>query len=450
VATLEKNQISEVLGQRAELIEQMRELNASVELENRDMTSEEEEKFKKMDADAEALELRAARMEKLAGLESARVSKREVIDRSNDEWQEMTDEEREAERRNSRKVVDLVELREKIEKGEVKAPSTFKEFNEMRQVGRPQDDPSYRWAFFRSMTVRDDRELAPEELRVLSKASAGAGLNLVPTTFERDLIELLRFTGVMRDISRVISTESGAALQVPVVSAHGVATWTAENAAFTVSDETFGQSTLNAYKAATIMLVSEELLADSAFDLAGYIGTEFSQRIGVLENTAYMVGDGSGKPTGVTTQASAGVTSGAATTISYADVLGLFHSLPVQYRRNAVYVLGDAAVKAIRLITGSVGQPLWQPALTAGAPDTLLGKPVYIDPDMASASAVTTGIISGLFGDFSYYWIRDVNGIAFQRLNELYAANGQVGFRAYHRTDGKLMNTAAIKKLTQA
>jgi HK97 family phage major capsid protein len=64
--------------------------------------------------------------------------------------------------------------------------------------------------------------------------------------------------------------------------------------------------------------------------------------------------------------------------------------------------------------------------------------------------AATTGLVSVLFGDFSYYWIRDVDGIAFQRLNELYAENGQVGFRAYHRTDGKLLNTAAVKKLTQA
>jgi HK97 family phage major capsid protein len=107
-------------------------------------------------------------------------------------------------------------------------------------------------------------------------------------------------------------------------------------------------------------------------------------------------------------------------------------------------------VKGIRGIVGTVGQPLWQPSIQAGQPDTLLGKGVYVDPDMASASAISTGTISGLFGDFSYYWIRDSSGIAFQRLNELYAANGQVGFRAYHRTDGKLMNTAAVKKLTQA
>jgi HK97 family phage major capsid protein len=72
---------------------------------------------------------------------------------------------------------------------------------------------------------------------------------------------------------------------------------------------------------------------------------------------------------------------------------------------------------------------------------------VYADPDMAAA---TTGLVSALFGDFNYYVIRDVDGVQFQRLNELYAENGQVGFRAYHRTDGYLMNTAAIKKLTQA
>jgi HK97 family phage major capsid protein len=110
-------------------------------------------------------------------------------------------------------------------------------------------------------------------------------------------------------------------------------------------------------------------------------------------------------------------------------------------------VANDSTIKLVRKLKDTTNQYLWQPGLQAGEPDTLLGKPVYADPDMPAA---TTGLVSALFGDFSYYWIRDVNGIAFQRLNELYAENGQVGFRAYHRTDGKLLNTAAVKKLTQA
>jgi HK97 family phage major capsid protein len=415
-------QINKLKEDRAGLYEKLRELTITAESEERDLTSEEAQEFDRIEKDAESLGQRAARLEKLEGLDP--VAQRKVNPGDPDDEPEQR-----------------------------KLPETLKEYREQRAADaglRPQDEGEYRKAFFKWLSSNSDDALEPDEKRVLSKASAGAGLNLVPTNFERELVNILRFFGVMRDISTVITTDSGAALQVPAIGSHGTASWTAENAAYSASDEAFTQITLNAWKAATIMLVSEELLQDSAFDLEAYIRTEFGSRIGVLENTAYMVGDGSSKPTGVTTQASAGVTAAGAAAITYADLLGLFHSLAVPYRRNAVFVFGDAAIKGIRGITGSVGQPLWQPALTAGQPDTLLGKPVYVDPDMASASAITTATISGLFGDFSYYWIRDSSGIAFQRLNELYAANGQVGFRAYHRTDGKLMNTAAVKKLTQA
>jgi predicted phage gp36 major capsid-like protein len=159
-----------------------------------------------------------------------------------------------------------------------------------------------------------------------------------------------------------------------------------------------------------------------------------------------MVGDGSSKPTGVTTQASAGVTAAGAAAITYADLLGLYHSLSVPYRRNASFVFGDAAVKAIRLLTGSVGQPLWQPALTrrgsrtrcSGSPSTStrtwrpLRRSRPRRSRVCSATSRTTGSATSTASRSS-------------GSNELYAANGQVGFRAYHRTDGALTNANAVK-----
>ena len=52
-----------------------------------------------------------------------------------------------------------------------------------------------------------------------------------------------------------------------------------------------------------------------------------------------------------------------------------------------------------------------------------------------------------LFGDFSGYWIADRQGRTFQRLNELYASTGQIGFRATQRVDGRLVESEKIKCL---
>ena len=63
--------------------------------------------------------------------------------------------------------------------------------------------------------------------------------------------------------------------------------------------------------------------------------------------------------------------------------------------------------------------------------------------------AIAAGAKTIAFGDFSYYWIADRQGRSFKRLNELYAANGQVGFLGSQRVDGKMILPEAVKVLVQ-
>lgn len=413
-----RKQIETLRGQRAKLIDEARTIVAAAEGENRDLTAEETQEFDRIEAESRSLKGRIDRLENLY-LEDR--EDRKVRAGDDDDVESRADE---------RKV-----------------PATLLEWKQQRSGVLPQDEDEYRSAFYRYLTARDLRDLTVDEQRALSKASAGAGANLVPTAFSRTLIESLRWMGSLRSLATVITTDAGETLQVPTVSAHGTASWVAENAAFSPSDETFGQSSLSAYKAATIIIVSEELLEDAAFDLEAYLRMEFSDRIGVLEETAYVVGDGTGKPTGITTQAAAGVTAASATAVTADELIDLMYAVPRQYRARGSFLVSDALEKGIRKLKDSDGQYLWQASLQVGAPDVFNGRPMYAHPDLATPAA---SAIAALFGDFRYYWIRDVNGVSFQRLNELYAANGQVGFRAYHRTDGKLMNTTAVRKLTMA
>lgn len=408
--------IEELRHQRHAEFEAMKELNDKALAEERDFTPEEQQEYERREAEYDALSVKIERTEKLEGITP-------TITRG-----AATGETADA-------AVDSDE----------RFAETLKEYREGLVQTRPQDAGEYRQAFFRWM--QDPSQITDVERRVMSKASGAAGLYAVPTQFFNELVSALRTTGVMRQISRVITTDSGASLQVPKVTAHGTASWIAESGAVSFSDETLAQATLGAYNAKTAIKVSIELLQDTAFDLESYIRDEFAARIGVLENTAYVVGDGSGKPTGVATQASAGVSAAGASAITADELIDLYHSLAPPYRRNASFVANDSTIKLWRKLKDTTNQYLWQSGLQAGQPDTLLGKPVYADPDMATAATTN---VSVLFGDFSYYWIRDVNGIQFQRLNELYAENGQVGWIAYHRTDGNLLNTSAVKKLTQA
>ena len=121
------------------------------------------------------------------------------------------------------------------------------------------------------------------------------------------------------------------------------------------------------------------------------------------------------------------------------DVAGARHQLLLEKLRRDI-------IKAVRKLKDGSGQYLWQPSLTAGTPDTILGRPVRTSAYMPAIAASAKTIA---FGDFSYYWIADRQGRSFKRLNELYAANGQVGFLASQRVDGKLILSEAIKVLAQ-
>lgn len=434
--------------ERAQAIERMREIHEGAG--GQDLAGEAEQEWQRLDTREQELGRIIGREERVLGLPSSQPGEREVRveNPEDDEWDGAMTEEEIREERARNRVVDLTEYRNRVfdpeQRARLRVPRTVTEYRALMQAPRVQDEAEYRWAFYHMLNCYRMHELDGREMRALSKATAAAGANLVPTEFERTLIDSLRVYGVMRDISRVITRSVGTTLQVPTVTSHGTAAWTAENAAFTESDEAFGQTSFAAYKAATIIKVSEELLTDSAFDLEAYLRTEFGNRIGILENTAYVVGDGSGKPTGVQTQATAGKvgTTGQTTSVTSDDLLDLYYSVSLPYRRQGTFLTNDGSVKAVRKIKDTTGQYIWSPGITAGEPDTLLGRPILADPDMPVMAANAKSI---LFGDFGQYWILDVNGIAFQRLDELYAANGQIGFRAYHRTEGKLVNTAAVK-----
>ena len=121
-------------------------------------------------------------------------------------------------------------------------------------------------------------------------------------------------------------------------------------------------------------------------------------------------------------------------------------ALKSPYRKNAIWVLNDSTIKAIRKLKDHNGQYLWQPALRDGEYDTILGKRIFTSP---YAPEIGAGAKSIAFGDFSYYWIGDRQGVSFKRLNERYAETGQVGFIATKRVDAKLILPEAIKVLQQ-
>ncbi len=322
-------------------------------------------------------------------------------------------------------------------------PGTSPDTPEETKRGRASS--AYKAAFWDAMRLNH----SPLEIRnALSEGVDSEGGYLVPDEFEATLVTSLADENVMRSIAKVIQTTSGDR-KIPVVSTHGAASWLDEGKAMTESDEVFDQVSLSAFKLGTFLKISEELLQDAAFNVEAYLADEFARRIGAAEEEAFIAGDGRGKPTGIfaaTGGAPSPVTTAKATDITADELIDLHYALRAPYRKNATWLMNDATVKTVRKLKDSTGQYLWQPALTLGAPDTILGRPVATS---AFVPEIKAGAKSVAFGDFSYYWIADRQGRSFKRLNELFATSGQVGFLATQRVDGKLILPEAIQVLTQ-
>lgn len=274
------------------------------------------------------------------------------------------------------------------------------------------------------------------------------------------LIDSLKAFGGMRSVATVISTDKGNPMSFP--TSDGTAEtgeWIAENITATGSDPSFGTKALNTYKASSkVVAVPFELLQDSSVDVEAFVIKRLGDRLGRITNTGYTTGSGSSQPNGIVTAASTGVTASNSTSqvtaITYNSVIDLIHSVDPAYRAlgNCKFMMNDASVKVLRKVIDGQSRPIFNPGyetgVPGGAPDMLCGYPIVINQDVAVMAANAKSII---FGDLSYYYIRDAMQMSMFRFTDsAYTKLGQVGFLAWLRTGGNLLDTGAVKLFVNA
>jgi HK97 family phage major capsid protein len=238
-----------------------------------------------------------------------------------------------------------------------------------------------------------------------------------------------------------ITTDNGRDLPIPTDNEAGVkGELVAENAAAAEDDPAFGQVTLKAFLwSSKLVKVPRTLLQDNAFNLDAYLSAKFGQRIGRIQADFYHDGTGTNEPEGIITGTVVGHTTASTQVDSflYDDFVMLEHSVDPAYREQGHYLLSDGALREARLIKDMDDRPIWVPAMAGDIPSTINGFPYTIVMELAAPAASAKPIV---FGDLSYYWIRDVIGFEAIRLNELFAQNRQVGFLAWARSDGRNVN----------
>jgi HK97 family phage major capsid protein len=288
----------------------------------------------------------------------------------------------------------------------------------------------------------------PINYRVLSKLTSGAGGNTVPTSFYERLVQhLIEVSAIMQAGATVLNTNSGEAIQVPKTTSHSTAGIVTEGGTIGASDPAFGQITLGAYKYGTLIQVSRELLDDTGVDLEGYLAMQAGRALGNAFGAHAVTGTGTAQPRGVVTDATLGVTGGTGVVGAFTsdNLIDLFYSVIAPYRASGStkWIMRDSSVAVARKLKDTTGQYIWQPGLTADAPDTILGKQVLTDPNVAATALAGKSV---LFGDFSQFFIRLAGGVRFERSDDYAFNTDLVTFRALMRADSALVDlTGAVK-----
>jgi HK97 family phage major capsid protein len=396
----------EMRQKAAKLKQEARAILDLAKKENRNNTAEELNKFDAMLGDADNLERQATAEERAASLGDLR----SIIGPFQDDGKADPEKEAEKEARNHSDA-----------------------FSAYLRRG------------YSGMTDEQRSVLARHESRDFASGTAAAGGNTVAPEFFNRLEKAMKFFGGILNVAEIIRTNTGATFSLPSVNDTGATgELLAENAAAASDASTpFGTLSLPAYMFDSKMVaVSMQLMQDSAFNVEELLANLLGERLGRVLNTYLTTGTGTSQPAGIVTGATLGKTgtAGQTTSIIVDDLYDLIYSVDPAYRNSGKcrFMLNDSSLKVIRKLKDTQGRPLWEPSLqAAGQPEMLCGFPVDINNDVAVMAANAKSV---LFGDLSKYKVRMVLDTQVLRLNERYADKLQVGFIAFMRAGGALLD----------
>jgi len=277
-------------------------------------------------------------------------------------------------------------------------------------------------------------------LKALSEGTNADGGYTVPQDFYNVLLEELMEQNVMRAEVTVVPMSTNI-LTLSMID-HGPETyWTSEGATKTTTTADFTQPTITAYKLASIIYMTDELMDDSAFDLTSVLVRRFGMKLAEAEERAIIAGTGTGQPTGIFT-ANTIATRACSGNLSFDNIINLIYDLPVKFRKNAKFIVNPNNVRELRLAKDGQNRYLWQDPVSAGQPATIQGYPV-IENYWAPESQIA-------FGDFKEgYWLGDRQRMTVKITNdtETTFTQDKTAIRVVQRIGGTVVFPNAVRKL---
>jgi len=296
---------------------------------------------------------------------------------------------------------------------------------------------------------KGDQGLDEMETKALTVGTAATAGNLAPAEYVNEIIKIIEEFSPVRSVARVRQT-TNKEIEVPQKTANFAAAWTAEGGSRTeTTGYTTSLNTIPTHELYALVDISSQLLEDSAFDMEAEMNLEFAEQFAKAEGNAFISGNGTNKPTGITNGSTVGSTAAAAAaTIATDDLINLMHDIKTPYMSGATFMFNRQTLGEIRKLKDTAGQYIFQTGFSgqAGVPNSILGSPYVEAPDVADIAADAKSVI---YGDFRRGYMI-VDRVALSVLRDPYsqASSGNVRYIARRRVGGEVVLAEAMRVLT--
>jgi HK97 family phage major capsid protein/HK97 family phage prohead protease len=290
------------------------------------------------------------------------------------------------------------------------------------------------------------------ELKTLTVGTAASGGYTVAPEYSANVIKKIAELSPIRGLASVMSIGTNK-VYIPTLASDAAVAWTTETGTRTTTEPTFGQIDIEVFEQYCVIPVSRQLLEDSMVDLPALLADRMAIKFAQAEASAFVLGDGSGKPTGLlnTPGAFEAVEADQAGSDILAKLIEAYYSLPAEYAARATWAMNRKTAGIIRAAAdnASARSSIWSDGIAGGTPATLLGAPVSYWPDLEdvqSGDSPAGDTYPIVLADFqSAYQIVDRVGLDVMRDDLTGADTGLVKFRARRRVGGKpLLSEAAV------
>jgi len=270
---------------------------------------------------------------------------------------------------------------------------------------------------------------------------------MIPTTVVQDIYQrIILRSGVLAAGPRIINTDpSGGSLKLNTFTAFSTAAITSEGSAISESDPTVSSITLGAFSYKFLTQFSNELVDDNAVNFQTAFAQQAANGMANALAAHYATGNGSTQPEGIMTNATTGVTSGTGVSgaPTVANIISLYGSLPAQYLPTSAFVMNPSTMTTLAGLNDTTGRSLLMPSLAQGSNMTLMGRPVFVDSNIAAAA---TGAKSIWFGSMQdYYVVRNAGALRLTPSMDFALDRDLMTVRVTFRTDAKVQNTDAAR-----